>query len=134
MDFLNLYNEVFDSDDKIKACGREKCKKLIKYCKKIDNYTFYGDLDTGRMDVDNIQKLKTKYCHDLPAFMELYNEIFDEKGNVNACGRQKCKELIEISDLIEPNVFHGDLENGYMSVDNIKSLKNIVLRMQKAVL
>lgn len=58
--FLDLYNDVFDEDGKIKAVGREHTKALIEFCKSYSpNYDF-GNLATGFMNVENIHKLYEK--------------------------------------------------------------------------
>ena len=56
-EFKNLYNEVFDNNGKVKNCGREKCKKLILICEKMDPNTIYGNKNTGFMDIDKILNL-----------------------------------------------------------------------------
>lgn len=58
--FKELYNEVFDSNDNITACGREKCKQLILCCEKIDKGTKFGDSATGFMETENIITLKKR--------------------------------------------------------------------------
>lgn len=55
--FKRLYNEVFDKDGNIKACGRDTCKKLIDTANKIDNKTEYGNSKTGFMNTDNLKVL-----------------------------------------------------------------------------
>ena len=63
MNELNkLYQEVFDKDGNIKACGREKCKKLIDACNvfyqtKYNKELDFGNSNTGFMNVENIKKL-----------------------------------------------------------------------------
>lgn len=60
----------------------------------------------------------------MKTFNEAYNDVFDINGEIMACGRDKCKELIHIANKIEPNISHGDIENGYMNVESIKALYN----------
>ena len=55
--FKNLYNTVFDSNGNIKACGRESCIDLIIVSGQIDGTVYYGNSDTGVMNVANISKL-----------------------------------------------------------------------------
>jgi len=56
-------------------------------------------------------------------FLGLYDLAFDENGNIKACGREVCKELIVLANQIEKNVKHGDETTGMMDVDTIKSLR-----------
>ncbi len=53
-----LYYEVFDTNDKITACGRDKCKSLILACQKLNPQIDFGNADTGMMNVDNIVNFK----------------------------------------------------------------------------
>lgn len=59
-------------------------------------------------------------------FIKVYYEVFDEKGHIMACGRDKCKELIALADLIE-NENHGNKETGFLNVSKIRSLKNRIM-------
>ncbi len=56
-------------------------------------------------------------------FLGLYDLVFDKDGNIKACGREVCKELIVLANQIEKNVKHGDETTGMMEVDTIKSLR-----------
>ena len=56
-------------------------------------------------------------------FLGLYDLVFDKDGNIKACGREICKELIVLANQIEKNVKHGDETTGMMEVDAIKSLR-----------
>lgn len=55
--FKEEYKEVFTDDNKVKACGRDKCEKLIETAKEVDSKTYYGDTYTGLMNIDNMIKL-----------------------------------------------------------------------------
>jgi hypothetical protein len=55
---------------------------------------------------------------------ELYNEVFDENGNVKLCGREKCKELIMACNLKWPDIDFGDLTSGFMNIEKIKFFVN----------
>lgn len=57
-------------------------------------------------------------------FKNLYSDIFDEKGNIKNCGRNKCKELIVLANSLEPNISHGNKKTGFMKTESIKSLRN----------
>lgn len=58
--FLDLYNDVFDEEGKIKAVGRERTKALIAFCKEFSPNCDFGSLTTGFMNVENIYKLYEK--------------------------------------------------------------------------
>jgi hypothetical protein len=51
--------------------------------------------------------------------LEKYNEIFDEKGRVKLCGREKCIEFIELLSSNYPGINFGNKETGMMNVSNI---------------
>lgn len=54
-------------------------------------------------------------------FKKVYVEVFDDNGNVKVCGRNKCKELIELSDTLEDGS-HGSMDTGIMGTESIKNL------------
>lgn len=56
-EFLELYEEVFDAEGNIKACGRDKCKKLMLAAKRLDNRADYGNIETGFMDISELHEL-----------------------------------------------------------------------------
>ena len=60
-------------------------------------------------------------------FLGLYDLAFDKEGNIQACGRDVCKELIALSNQIEKDVKHGDETTGMMDVENIKKLHQVFL-------
>ena len=55
--FKEEYKKVFTDDYKVKACGRDECKKLVELAKEVDSKTYYGDIYTGLMNIDNMIKL-----------------------------------------------------------------------------
>ena len=55
--FKEEYKKVFTDDNKVKACGRDECRKLIEVAKEVDSKTYYGDIYTGLMNIDNMIKL-----------------------------------------------------------------------------
>ena len=42
-------------------------------------------------------------------------EVIDQNGNMRACGREKCKELIRILKDMYPNVDFGNPETGFVN-------------------
>lgn len=56
--FKTLYNEVFDKNNEVKACGREKCKNLIKLASTIKPNIDFGNENTGFMNIDNMIQLR----------------------------------------------------------------------------
>lgn len=57
--FEAAYNDVFNEDGTMKACGREVCMKLIVAANNIGDEE-YGDLDFGRLDIDAVKRLHNK--------------------------------------------------------------------------
>lgn len=55
--FNTAYNEVFDEQNEIKVCGRERCMKLINIADHIEKGIDHGNIETGFMNVKNIQDL-----------------------------------------------------------------------------
>lgn len=55
-EFQKLYNICFDQNDCVKACGREACKKLLRFLRD----PLYGDQKTGMMNVEAITSLYHK--------------------------------------------------------------------------
>ena len=56
-------------------------------------------------------------------FLGLYDLAFDKAGNIQACGRDVCKELIAIANQIEKGVHHGDETTGMMDTEALKKLR-----------
>lgn len=48
-----------------------------------------------------------------------YNKVFDEEGNIKACGRENCKALIKAIHAVSDKIV-GDEETGFMRVDILK--------------
>ena len=53
-EFIECYNEVFDKNNNVTACGRDKCRKLIIFCEGINKEIDFGDSLTGMMNIENI--------------------------------------------------------------------------------
>ena len=51
---------------------------------------------------------------------ELYDNVFDADGNILACGRETCKELIHALHKMFPDVDFGDEATGWMQVKTIQ--------------
>lgn len=64
-------------------------------------------------------------------FYELFNEVFDEEGNVKSCGRGVCARLIQAALKLDPHSdqsYYGDCNHdspkyGTMNVQRIKALR-----------
>lgn len=56
-------------------------------------------------------------------FIEQYDRVFDKLGKIKCCTREQTKKLIEICQLINPDVDYGNPDTGYMNVVNIKDLR-----------
>ena len=59
-------------------------------------------------------------------FIKLYDEVFDNKGNVKACTREKTKALIDCAKSLSPSNDFGNSDTGYMDIDAIKCLRNSI--------
>ena len=55
-------------------------------------------------------------------FKALFSEVFDTNGDVTACGRVKCIEIIKLCSSIDNSKSYGDMDTGFMNIENIKSL------------
>lgn len=64
--FNKLYNDVFDENNNVRPCGRDTCKTLIAFCNNANpdiienNAEYFGSLETGHMNIENIQKYARK--------------------------------------------------------------------------
>ena len=55
-----------------------------------------------------------------------YNIVFDEEGNVKACGRDACKELIRLcEEYTGIKDKYGNFETGVMNIEEIKEFFNV---------
>lgn len=55
-----------------------------------------------------------------------YNKVFDEEGNIRACGRENCKALIKAIHAVSDKIV-GDEKTGIMRIDILKEeYKNII--------
>ena len=55
--------------------------------------------------------------------MKQYNIVFDKGGNVKACGRIECRELIRLCENYTGSLGkYGNADTGFMNVEEIKSL------------
>lgn len=57
-------------------------------------------------------------------FSAIYNVVIAPDGTVNACGREKCSELIQACQKFRPMAenFYGNPKTGFMEVDAIRGL------------
>ena len=58
--FMERYSAVFDSNDKIMACGRQKCIDLLLTLKEMYPNEDYGNLANGFLDIEKIQELRNQ--------------------------------------------------------------------------
>ncbi len=62
-------------------------------------------------------------------FNKIYSDVFDSKGEITACGRDKCIQLIITAREICPNKqAYGNLINGFIDVQQIHKLHEEVNR------
>lgn len=55
--FIELYKVVFDSEDNVTACGRERCQELILLANQLESDVDHGNAYTGFMNVENMRLL-----------------------------------------------------------------------------
>ncbi len=68
----------------------------------------------------------------IQAFINQYNKVFDENGNTKACGREACKDLINMCKVEEPLTDFGDPMTGMMNIENIQKFRKKSFLRQKA--
>lgn len=62
---------------------------------------------------------------------ELYNEVFDDYGNIKVCGREATKQLIIACQKTERTMNFGDPRTGFMNIANICSLRTRLRQNRK---
>ena len=55
---LNQLNMVLDNNGNPRACGRDNVKKAIQLASELFPGMNYGDIDTGKMNVEMLYLLK----------------------------------------------------------------------------
>ena len=55
---LKILTKVLDEDGNPRACGREYAKKAIRFAWAYNPNTDYGNAETGKMNVENLNYLK----------------------------------------------------------------------------
>lgn len=65
--FNRLYDEVFDANDNVKACGRVKCIQLINVANKVKSiwmiHEDMGNETTGYINVNQIRTIRNLIKH-----------------------------------------------------------------------
>lgn len=56
----------------------------------------------------------------IQAFVKQYNKVFDSEGNVRACGREACIDLINMCKVEDPLTDYGNPISGMMNIENIQ--------------
>jgi hypothetical protein len=54
--------------------------------------------------------------------IDLYNQVFDNNGDIKNCGREACQALIVACNELEPLTNFGDVRTGFMDIGNIKRI------------
>ena len=52
-----IIDKVLTEDLEVKSCGREACKDLIAYLSSLYPDTYFGDIKTGFLNMDNVKKV-----------------------------------------------------------------------------
>ena len=120
--FLEKYDYFFDANGNLNPrCDAEERKNFIKLCTEINHKVSFGDIKTGEIYTREVFNLRKEVLEEmLPV---VYSEVFDEQGNVKACGREKCLELIEICSELDPFNYYGDSKLGFLNEENIFKLR-----------
>ena len=61
--FKALYKELFDENQNLKICGRDKCRQLIILAKNIKDDDF-GNIKHGMLNIDKIKDLYIELTKD----------------------------------------------------------------------
>lgn len=121
-EFLDRYYYYFDAQGNLNPrCDLNERKKFLKLCAGIKANVSFGDIKTGEIYTREVLALRKELLEErLPI---VYKEVFDEHGNVKACGREKCLELIEICSELDPFNYYGDSKKGFLNEVNIFKLR-----------
>lgn len=120
--FLNRYHYFFDANGNLNpCCDAEERKTFIKLCTEINPKVSFGDIKTGEIYTREVFNLRKEALEEMLPIV--YSEVFDEQGNVKACGREKCIELIEICSELDPFNYYGDSKQGFLNEENIFKLR-----------
>lgn len=66
-----------------------------------------------------------------PEFFKLYHQVFDENGEIKACGRDTCFALIVVADEVEPGISHGDTHHNRVYPERMHSLYKKLMKKGK---
>lgn len=59
-------------------------------------------------------------------FLQAYDAVFDETGCIKPCGRETTQRLIRAALSMKPYGKFGDLQTGYMNVEEIKKIRSTI--------
>ena len=118
-EFFEAYSRVFDEDGIVKPCWTEDAYDLALICEKIDPEHEYWNSITIRSNA--VLKLRRNILR--KELRQKYDEVFDEDGKIKACGREKCKDLIQVCTMIAPMGIYGDQKTGFLNEEGIKKVK-----------
>lgn len=121
--FMEAFDRVFDRDGIMKRCLTKDTMELVAICKEIDPTKEYCERDPWTFLPNPVLVLHREILrHDLK---RAYDEVFDEKGKVQNCGRDKCKFLIELCNKVNPlgAGLYGNEKTGFINMEAIKMLK-----------
>lgn len=57
---LKFWDKVFNSDNTVKACGRDTCRQLIVEANTKEPGVKHGDVQSGYMNIESLIKLHEK--------------------------------------------------------------------------
>ena len=119
--FLNKYHYFFDTNGNLNPrCDAEERKKFLELCNKIKPNASFGNIKTREIYTREVFNLRKEVLEEMLPIV--YSEVFDEHGNVKACGREICLELIEICSELDPFNYYGDSKQGFLNEENVIKL------------
>lgn len=129
---LELLNKVFENKkEDEKTLSEEEKRKMKSEQKELIHIASalyphlnldFGNEENGNMNKKNLRILYQK----LQNLKKLYKTVFTYDGEVFACGRDKCRELIKAASELYPQENFGDEEKGMMNSWNLLAQRSII--------
>lgn len=69
---------------------------------------------------------------DYTEFFQLYDEVFDQGGNIRACGRSACRALIKVCKEIWNDGYWGDEKTGKIEAVAIRQKYREIMSGEEA--
>ncbi len=72
----------------------------------------------------------TLTIENLEKFFIAYDKVFDEHGNIRACGQKACINLIFACRKLEPTGNFGNVHTGFLNIPNVQDLHYLVCQFR----